>query len=68
METVTVSSKYQVVIPRPVRRSLGIRVGQRLHVLVYGDHIEFIPVKPMRQMRGSLKGINASVRRDHDRV
>ena len=68
METVTVSSKYQVVIPRPVRESLDIQPGQKLQVLVYGDHIEFIPVKRMSQMRGFLKGIDTTVQRDRDRV
>ena len=68
METVTVSSKYQVVIPRAVRQSLGIRAGQKFHVLVYGDQIEFIPAKPIRQMRGFLKGIDTTVKRDRDRV
>ncbi|MBI3666085.1 MAG: AbrB/MazE/SpoVT family DNA-binding domain-containing protein [Acidobacteria bacterium] len=68
METVTVSSKYQVVIPRSVRRSLGIQPGQRFQVLLYANHIEFIPVRRMSQMRGFLKGINTTVDRDRDRV
>ena len=68
METVTVSSKYQVVIPRLIRRSLGIQPGQKLHVLAYANRIEFIPVRRMNQMRGFLKGIDTSVERDRDRV
>lgn len=67
MATVKVSPKFQVVIPREVRESLGIRVGQKVHVLTYEDRVEFIPVKPMKQMRGFLKGIDTSVPRDEDR-
>ncbi len=68
METVTVSPKFQVVIPRKVRESLGIRPGQKVQVLLYENRIEFIPVRPMKQMRGFLKGIDTTVERDRDRV
>lgn len=68
MTTVKVSPKFQVVIPREVRESLGIRAGQRVQVVAYEDRVEFIPLKPMKQMRGFLKGIDTSVPRDEDRV
>jgi AbrB family looped-hinge helix DNA binding protein len=68
MSTVKVSPKFQVVIPREVRESLGIRAGQRVQVIAYDDRVEFIPVKPMKQMRGFLKGIDTTVERDEDRV
>ena len=68
MQTVTVSSKYQVVIPRVIRRSLGIQPGQKVQAFLYGDRIEFVPLKPMRRMRGFLKGIDTSLERDADRV
>jgi len=68
MATVKVSPKFQVVIPREVRESLGIRAGQRVQVVAYEDRVEFIPLKPMKQMRGFLKGIDTTVRRDEDRV
>lgn len=68
MDTVTVSPKYQVVIPRAIRESLHIKPGQRIQVLGYGDRIEYIPVRPMRKMRGFLKGIDTTVERDRDRV
>ncbi len=68
METVTVSPKFQVVIPRKVRESLGLRPGQKVQVLLYENRIEFIPVRPMKQMRGFLKGIDTTVERDRDRV
>ncbi len=68
METVTVSSKYQVVIPRAIRQSLGIRSGQKLMVVNDNGHLVLVPVRPMREMRGFLKGIDTTVKRDPDRV
>ena len=68
MATVKVSPKFQVVIPREVRESLGIRAGQRVQVVAYEDRVEFIPLKPMKQMRGFLKGIDTTVERDEERV
>ena len=68
METVTVSPKYQVVIPSLVRKSLGIQVGQKVQVIVYQNRIEMIPIKPVRETRGFLKGIDTSVPREEDRV
>ena len=68
MTTVTVSPKYQVVIPKEVRESLGIFSGQKIQVLTYQNRIELIPIKPMKKMRGFLKGISTNVKRDKDRV
>ncbi len=68
METVTVSPKFQVVIPRRIRQSLGIRPGQKVQVIRYGDRIELIPLKPVQETRGFLKGIDTTVEREHDRV
>ena len=68
MTTVTVSPKYQVVIPKEVRESLGIRSGQKVQVLAYRNRIEMIPIRPIQALRGFLKGIDTSVPRDPDRV
>ena len=68
MDTVTVSPKFQVVIPRRVRESLGIRPGQKVHVMLYEGRIEFIPLERMKKLRGYLKGIDTRVERDKDRV
>jgi AbrB family looped-hinge helix DNA binding protein len=68
MISVTVSPKYQVVIPKEVRESMGIVSGQKIQILTYQNRIELIPVQPMKKMRGFLKGIDTSVRRDRDRV
>ena len=66
METVTVSPKYQVVIPRVIRERTNIRVGERLQVISFDDRIELIPVRPMRSMRGFLKGCDARFVRDEE--
>lgn len=67
MESVRLSSKYQVVIPRRVRESLDLRPGQKVHVLPYENRIELIPVRPVAKMRGFLKGIDTTVPREADR-
>ena len=68
MIAVTVSPKYQVVIPKEVRESMGIVSGQKVQVLTYQNRIELIPIKPMKKLRGFLKGLSTSVKRDKDRV
>jgi AbrB family looped-hinge helix DNA binding protein len=68
MEIVTVSPKYQVVIPARIRRALGIRPGQKLQVLPYDGRIELIPLVHLKHARGSLKGINTAVDREPDRL
>jgi AbrB family looped-hinge helix DNA binding protein len=67
MNTVTISPKYQIVIPKDIRESLGLRPGQRVQVLQYGDRLELIPLVPVAQMRGFLRGIDTDVPRDADR-
>jgi AbrB family looped-hinge helix DNA binding protein len=64
METVTISPKFQVVIPKSVREQLKLVPGQKVHVLAYGDRIEFLPVKPARELRGVLRGLDTSFERD----
>lgn len=68
MEAVKVSPKYQVVIPLPIREALGIYPGEKVHVLQYKNCIEYIPEKSIRSMRGFLKGIDTTVKRDKDRI
>ncbi len=68
METVTISPKYQVVIPKTFRRKLGLLPGQKVQAIVYENRIELVPVRPVREMRGFLKGIDPKVSRDDDRL
>lgn len=68
METVTLSPKFQIVIPAAVRKSLDMTPGQKIQVLVYRNRIELIPLKPMRSLRGLLAGIDTTVEREADRL
>jgi len=68
MPTVTVSPKFQVVIPKEIRDSMEIVAGQKVQILTYRNRIELIPIQPMKKMKGFLKGIDTSVERDKDRV
>jgi len=69
MVTVTVSPKFQVVIPKAVRETLNIRPGQKLQILQFADRIEFVPVRDIKQMRGFLNGIKTDVgRQKKDRL
>ena len=68
MTAVTVSGKFQVVIPKAVRESLGLQPGQKLEVIVHEGRAEFIPLRPLKAMRGFLRGIDTRVPRDKDRV
>jgi AbrB family looped-hinge helix DNA binding protein len=69
VDVVTISPKYQVVIPKAVRERLGLRPGQQVQAIVHGDRVELIPLRPARALRGFLKGIDTTVVRDDaDRV
>jgi AbrB family looped-hinge helix DNA binding protein len=68
METVTVSPKYQVVIPLSIRKALAIQPGQKVQVILYDNRIELIPIKPMRAARGFLQGIDTTIEREPDRL
>lgn len=67
MSTVTISSKFQLVIPKAVREAMELKPGQQLRVFSSGDRLELVPVKNLRSMRGFLKGIDTTVPRDEDR-
>lgn len=68
MTTVTVSSKFQVVIPREIRRQLGILAGQKVQAIAFEDRLELIPVRSARSMRGFLKGLDTRIKRERERV
>jgi AbrB family looped-hinge helix DNA binding protein len=66
--TLTISPKYQVVIPKQIREKLDLRPGQRVQAIEYDDRIELVPVRAMESMRGFLAGIDTTVDRDEDRL
>jgi AbrB family looped-hinge helix DNA binding protein len=68
MGRVTISPKFQIVIPKEIREKLGLSPGQRVEAIAYENRIELIPLRPIRQMRGFLKGIDTSIKREADRA
>ena len=68
MTAVRVSPKYQVVIPKQIREKLGLTPGQKMEALLYENRIELIPVRPLKKLKGFLKGIDTSVEREADRA
>lgn len=66
MDSVTISPKFQVVIPQKVRQMIGLIPGQKMHVLAYDDKVVLIPVRPIQEARGSLKGIDTDVQREEE--
>ena len=68
MESVKISPKYQVVIPKKIRESLNLSPGQKVQMVVFEDRIEMIPVRKISEMKGFLKGIDTAVEREKDRI
>lgn len=66
MDTVTVSPKFQVVIPRKVREMLKVKAGQKMRVIAYDNHVVLIPIRPIEEARGFLKGIDTNVQREKE--
>ncbi len=68
MTTVTLSPKYQVVIPQRIREKMCLKPGERFHVINYDGRVELVPVRAMREMRGFLRGMNSDIPREEDRL
>ena len=68
MSVVTISPKFQVVIPQQIREALRLEPGQKVEAIQYEDRIEFIPLRSVKSMRGFVRGIDTRVPRDRDRV
>ena len=68
METVTISPKFQVVIPQRIREAMGLRSGEKAKVVSFRNRIEIIPMRDVRKLRGYLKGIDTSFEREGDRL
>ncbi len=68
MNVVTVSPKFQVVIPQTIRESLDLKPGQKIQAIQYDNRIELIPIQPIQKMRGFLQGIDTKIEREEDRL
>lgn len=67
MNAVTISPKFQVVIPKEIREALRLSPGQKLQAIAIDGRIEFIPVRPIQEYRGFLKGMDTRIEREPDR-
>jgi len=67
MTMVTVSPKYQVVIPKEIREEMDIKPGQQVHMMIYKGSLVVVPVRPIEELRGFLKGIDTNIEREPDR-
>ena len=68
MDTVTISPKFQVVIPQAVREALKLTPGEKMRVLHFGNRVELLRVRDAKELRGLLAGMNTAIERDTDRV
>ena len=68
MEIVTISPKFQIVIPQRIREAMGLRSGEKAKVVSFRNRIEIIPMRDIRKLRGYLKGIDTSFERDGNRL
>jgi AbrB family looped-hinge helix DNA binding protein len=69
MDTVAVSPKYQAVAPKSARKELRLRPGQKMKVVLSDGRIEYVLIRPLRELRGSLRGMDTTVEREQeDRV
>ena len=69
MDTVTLSSKYQIVIPRAIREKWQVKPGQKVRLIIYGSRLEIVPVRDIKAARGFLQGMSSEIEREEeDRV
>jgi AbrB family looped-hinge helix DNA binding protein len=66
MDTVTISPKYQVVIPRAIREKWNVKPGQKVRFIIYGNRLEMVPVRDIKSARGFLKGMSSDIEREED--
>jgi len=66
MGVVTVSSKYQVVIPQDVREKMNLKPGQKVTVIEKDGVVHLIPQKPIKELRGFVKGVTTDKLRDEE--
>jgi len=68
MGVVTLSSKYQIVIPQDVREKMDLKPGQKIVVIEKDGVVHLIPQRPVKEMRGFAKGVNThKLRNEEDR-
>jgi AbrB family looped-hinge helix DNA binding protein len=60
MTAVTLSSKFRIIIPKEIREATNLNSGMKIAIIPYINRIELIPLKPMKELKGSLKSIDTT--------
>jgi AbrB family looped-hinge helix DNA binding protein len=69
MNTATISTKYQVVIPKEIRNTLKILPGQRVKFICYDNRLEIIPLVDLKELVGIYEGMDTTIEREEsDRI
>ena len=68
MTTVTLSPKFQIVLPKEIREELDLASGMKFEVVAYAERIQLIPLQSLSSLKGTLKGIDTTVKREKDRL
>jgi AbrB family looped-hinge helix DNA binding protein len=68
MNTITLSNKYQLDLPREIGETFGLEVGDSFEIISYNNRIELIPIKPIQKLKGIFKGIDTNIIREDDRI
>lgn len=68
METVTISPKFQVVIPKRIRETMNLVAGGKLQVFSHDGRLELVPERPIEEMFGALPGVEVGFEREKDRL
>lgn len=67
MTPVTISPKFQIVIPKDIREGMDLKPGMKCELIRMGGILKVVPVIPIEQMRGAFKGMDTTVIREPDR-
>ena len=68
MNTVTLTSKYQLNFPKDISETYGLEAGDSFEFISYNNRIELIPLKPIKKLKGIFQGIDTNIIRDDDRI
>ncbi len=68
MAMVTVSPKYQIVIPKEIRDASRIVAGQKMLMIGFRDEIQLFPIQPIESLKGTLEGIDTQIAREANRL
>ena len=64
MESVSISPKFQVVIPKNIRERFKLKAGERMVMIPYEGRIEMVLERNIKSMRGFLRGMDTEIKRD----